>query len=103
VLLATDTALPAVTQGVLLATDTSAPAVVGPLLAALVFSIATFFLAGRVDDRHVGSVGLLAALSAGFGLYAALAPTGNDVVAVALFVGIFAFLRLLSRFESVRR
>jgi hypothetical protein len=88
---------------VLLAADTSAPAVVGSLLAALVFGIATFFLAGRVDNRHVGSIGLLAALSAGFGLYAALAPTGNDVVAVALFVGIFAFLRLLSQFESVRR
>lgn len=91
------------TASVLLAADTSTPAVVGSLVAALVFGIATFLLAGRIDDRHVGSIGLLAALSAGFGLYAALAPTDNDAVAVAIFVGVFAFLRLLSQFESVRR
>ncbi len=87
----------------ILAVDASAPAVIGSLVAALVFSIAIFFLAGRVDSRHVGSVGLLAALSAGFGLYAALVPTANDIVAIILFVGIFAFFRLLSQFESIRR
>lgn len=87
----------------MLAVSSSEPAVIGSLLAAFTFGIAAFVLNGRVDERHVGSMGLLAALSAGFGLYAALAPTENDVVAVVLFLGFFAFLRLLSQFESVRR
>jgi hypothetical protein len=80
---------------------TTSPAVIAALIGAMVLGCITFGVAGRLEPRFVGAFGLLAALSAGFGLFAALIPSGNEWVGLAVFVVTFAFFRLLSRFESI--
>lgn len=71
------------------------------LIAAAVFGIAAFLLADRLAPRFVGALGLLAALSAGFGLFVALIPSSGPIAAVIFFICLVGFFRLLSRFESV--
>ena len=83
------------------APDTPMP-VVAALIGALALGIITFLVAGRLEPRFVGAFALLAALSAGFGLFVAAIPSSNEWVALAVFAGFFGFLRLLSRFESIR-
>jgi len=77
------------------------PGTVAALVGALIFGIAAFVLAGRIEPRFVGAIGLLAALSAGFGLFVILIPGNGGLTAVLVLVGIVGFLRLLSRFESI--
>lgn len=81
---------------------TTSPAILAALIGALILGSITFFVSGRLEPRFVGAFGLLAALSAGFGLFVALIPSGNELVGLAVFVGTFLFFRLLSRFESIR-
>lgn len=71
------------------------------LIAAAIFGIAAFLLAGRLEPRFVGALGLLAAMSAGFGLFVALIPSSGPIAGVIFFVCMVGFFRLLSRFESV--
>lgn len=80
--------------------DDSDAAVVGALLAAMLFGIAAFLTAGSLEPRFVGALGMLAALSAGFGFLAATLPVSSPVAAVAIMAGVVAMLRLLSRFET---
>jgi hypothetical protein len=79
------------------------PAVVGALIASVVLGVATFLAADRLEPRLVGALGLLAAISAGFGLFVVAVPSGNEIVGLVVFAGLFVMLRLLSRFESVKR
>lgn len=77
------------------------PGTVAALLGALIFGIAAFLLADRIAPRFVGALGLLAALSAGFGLFVALIPGNGALASVFIFVSIVGFFRLLSRFEAM--
>lgn len=79
----------------------ASPAVIAALVGAMVLGCVTFLVSGRLEPRFVGAFGLLAALSAGFGLFAALIPSGNEWVGAVVFVLTFGFFRLLSRFESI--
>ena len=81
----------------------TSPAVIAALVGAMVLGCVTFLVSGKLEPRFVGAFGLLAALSAGFGLFAALIPSGNEWVGAVVFVLTFAFFRLLSRFESIGR
>ena len=79
----------------------ASPAVIAALVGAMLLGCITFLVSGRLEPGFVGAFGLLAALSAGFGLFAALIPSGNEWVGLTVFVVTFAFFRLLSRFESI--
>lgn len=83
-------------------TRTTSAATTAALVAAAVFGIAAFLFAGRIEPRFVGALGLLAALAAGFGLFAAVVPSDNPLTAVLFFGALIGFFRLLSRFEAVR-
>jgi cyclophilin family peptidyl-prolyl cis-trans isomerase len=76
-------------------------AVLVALYGALVCGVAAFVLAGRIDSRYVGAIALLAALSAGFGIYRILVPGASPTAGLFVFIGTFVMLRLLSRFEAV--
>ena len=83
-------------------TATTPMPVVAALVGALILGIVAYLVAGRLQPRFVGAFALLAALSAGFGLFVVAIPSTNQWVALAVFAGFFGFLRLLSRFESIR-
>lgn len=83
------------------ATRSTSAATTGALIAAAIFGIAAFLLADRLEPRFVGALGLLAALAAGFGLFVAMVPSSGPTAAVIFFICLIAFLRLLSRFESI--
>ena len=89
------------TDGGVNSTRSTTPGVVAGLIGALIFGVAAFLLADRLEPRFVGALGLLAALAAAFGLFIALVPTSGGVLAVVFFVCMVGFFRLLSRFESI--
>ena len=76
-------------------------AVLVALYGAFACGIVAFVLAGRIDSRYVGAIGLLASVSAGFGLYRILVPGASPTTGLFVFLGTFVMLRLLSRFEAV--
>ncbi len=87
---------------VLAAEAETSVAVVGSMVGSLLLGIAAFLLADRLQPRFVGAIALLAALSAGFGLFVVAVPSGNQWLGLVVFFGFFGFVRLLSRFESIR-
>ncbi len=68
----------------------------------MIFSLASFFFAGRASARVVGSLGLLSTLVGAFLLYTSLAPISSSSpwLAVPLFVASIGLFKLMSWFES---
>lgn len=77
------------------------PTIVGALVAVVVISVVAFALASRLAPRILSSIGLLAALSAAFGLFGSLVPSNSEATGLIIFVCMIGFFRLLSRFESI--
>jgi cyclophilin family peptidyl-prolyl cis-trans isomerase len=73
-------------------------------LSALVCGLLLFVLSRRLGPVALGSVGLLLVMVAFFGLFIAYVPRAgaSQWTAVALFLGVPVFFKLMNRFESQR-